>query len=98
MKQFDEAGAKVLGLSVDSRFALGTWATAMGGIRHPLLADFWPHGATAQGLGIFNDAVGIAGRSLFIIDPDGVVRHSEAHTTTLPDVDAALAKLAELKS
>lgn len=36
-------------------------------------------------------------RSLFIIDPDGVIRHSEAHTSTLPDPDAALAKLGELK-
>lgn len=97
MKQFEEAGAKVLGLSVDSRFALGTWATAMGGIRHPLLADFWPHGGTAQALGIFNDAVGIANRTLMIIDDGGVVRHSEAHTTTLPDPESALAKLAELK-
>ncbi len=98
MKQFDEAGAKLLGLSIDTTFALNTWATAMGGIRHPLLADFWPHGAVAQSLGIFNEDVGMAMRTLFIIDPDGVVRHSEMHTRTLPDPADALAKLAELKS
>ena len=67
------------GLSCDSTFSLKSWATAMGGIRHPLLGDFWPHGAVSQPLGIFNDQVGMAMRTLFIIDPDGVVRHSEMH-------------------
>ncbi|MCB1742971.1 MAG: redoxin domain-containing protein [Gammaproteobacteria bacterium] len=97
MTKFDEANAQLLGLSVDSVFSLKTWAMALGGIRHPLLADFWPHGATAQALGIFNDSNGIASRTLFIIDPEGVVRHSELHQGTLPDVNATLAKLAELQ-
>ena len=86
----------MLGLSVDSVFALKTWAISMGGIRHPLLADFWPHGAAAQALGIFNEDNGIANRALFIIDPEGVVRHRELHQGTLPQVDDTLAKLAEL--
>ena len=69
----------------------------MGGIRHPLLGDFWPHGAVSQSLGIFNDQVGMAMRTVFIIDPGGVVRHSEMYTSTLPDPDDALARLAALK-
>ena len=97
MKQFEEAGAALVGLSVDSTFALGAWSTAMGGIGHPLLADFWPHGAAAKQLGIFNDSFGIANRTLMIVDPDGVVRHTEEHTRTLPDPDAALGKLRELQ-
>ena len=79
-------------------FALKTWAAAMGGIRHPLLADFWPHGGTAQALGIFNADNGIANRALFIIDPDGVVKHSELHQGTLPDVNDVLAQLGKLQS
>ena len=86
-----------MGLSVDSMFAQKTWATALGGIRHPLLADFWPHGGTAQAFGIFNEDSGIANRTVFIIDPEGVIRHSELHQGTLPDVPAILAKLAELQ-
>lgn len=97
MKQFEQAGAALIGLSVDSTFALGAWSTAMGGIGHPLLADFWPHGAAAKQLGIFNDSFGIANRTLMIVDPDGVVRHTEEHTRTLPDPDAALSKLRELQ-
>ena len=50
MTKFEEANAQLLGLSVDSMFALKTWAASMGGIRHPLLADFWPHGGVAQSL------------------------------------------------
>ena len=97
MAQFDEVNAQVIGLSVDSVFALKTWGMSMGGIRHPLLADFWPHGGVAQSFGIFNDDAGIANRSLFIIDPDGVVRHSELHQGTLPQVDDTLAKLKSLQ-
>ena len=78
-------------------FSLKTWAVSMGGIKHPLLADFWPHGGAAQALGIFNADVGIANRTLFIIDPEGVVRFSELHQGTLPQVDDALAELGRLQ-
>ena len=98
MKQFSEAGAALIGLSVDSGPALRAWSGAMGGVRHPLLADFWPHGAVATSLGIFNEAAGIVNRTLMIIDPDGVVRHTEAHQGTLPDPAAALDKLKSLQA
>ena len=97
MTKFEEAGAQVLGLSIDSMFSLRTWALSMGGIRHPLLADFWPHGGVSRALGIFNEETGFANRTLMLIDPEGVVRHAELHQGTLPDVDATLSKLAELK-
>lgn len=98
MKQFSEAGAALVGLSVDSGPALRAWSTAMGGIRHPLLADFWPHGGAAKSLGIFNEAAGIVNRTVVIIDPDGVVRHVETHQGTLPDPAAALDKLKTLQA
>jgi len=84
-------------MSVDSVFALKTWAISMGGIRHPLLADFWPHGGVAKSLGLLNEDAGIINRALLIIDPDGVVRHGELHQGTLPDVNATLATLAKLQ-
>jgi alkyl hydroperoxide reductase subunit AhpC len=98
LNKFDEAGAQLLGMSVDSQFALRTWAVGMGGIRHPLLTDFWPHGEVSRKLGIFNEDSGITMRALLIIDPDGVVRHSELHQGTLPDAAKTLEKLAELKA
>ena len=87
-----------MGLSVDSGPALNAWSTSMGGMRHPLLADFWPHGRVASSLGIFNESAGIVNRALIIIDPEGVVRHTELHQGTLPDPAAAVAKLAELQA
>ena len=74
MTKFDELNAQLLGMSVDSVFSLKCWAMSMGGVRHPLLADFWPHGGVSQSLGIFNDEKGFSNRTLFIIDPEGVVR------------------------
>ena len=98
MTKFEALNTQVLGLSVDSQFALKTWAISMGGIRHPLLADFWPHGAVAQSLGIFNEDSGIANRALFIIDPQGVIRYNELYQGTLPNVDAVLAELTRLQA
>ena len=85
-------------MSVDSAPSLNAWSTAMGGMRHPLLADFWPKGGVAKSLGIFNEAAGIVNRALIIIDPEGVVRHSESYTSSLPDPADALARLAELQA
>jgi alkyl hydroperoxide reductase subunit AhpC len=98
LTKFEEANAQVLGMSIDSMFSLKTWAVSMGGIRHPLLADFWPHGATAKSLGIFNEDTGFVNRTLMIIDPEGVVRFSELHQGTLPSADDTLAELAKLQS
>lgn len=85
-------------MSVDSAPSLNAWSTAMGGMRHPLLADFWPKGGVAQSLGIFNETSGIVNRSVIIIDPGGIVRHAEAFQGSLPDPEHALATLAELQA
>ena len=84
-------------MSVDSAPSLNAWSTAMGGMRHPLLADFWPKGGVAQSLGIFNETAGIVNRSVIIIDPEGFVRYAEAYTSSLPDPEQALATLTDLK-
>jgi len=98
LKQFDETGAALIGLSVDSGPSLKAWSAAMGGIRHPLLADFWPHGGVAKSYGLFNEAAGIVNRTVVIIDPDGVVRHAEAYQGTLPDPAAVLSTLKDLQA
>ena len=98
MKQFTDLSAALIGLSVDSGPALRAWSAALGGIRHPLLSDFWPHGAAARSLGIFNEAAGIVNRTLTIIDPDGVVRHTEAFQGVLPDPGVTLQVLRTLQA
>ena len=69
------------------------WAQSLGGLAHPLLSDFWPHGETLRAYGVLNEEAGTARRSVFIIDKEGIVRHKEMHQGTIPDPQAVLAEL-----
>lgn len=64
---------QVLGVSVDSPYTQRVFADR-DGMKFPLLSDFWPHGATAQEYGIFDDKAGVATRATFLIDGEGIVR------------------------
>jgi mycoredoxin-dependent peroxiredoxin len=67
---------QVLAVSVDSVYAHKVWAVQEG-FDFPLLADFWPHGATAQAYGVFHEEGGMANRGTFLIDRDGIIRFAE---------------------
>jgi len=69
---YEAAGVQVLAVSCDSKNSQKVWADQQG-YTFPLLSDFWPHGATAQAYGVFNDAVGCANRATFLIGTDGTV-------------------------
>jgi peroxiredoxin (alkyl hydroperoxide reductase subunit C) len=69
---------QVIGISVDSPFALKAWA-AREGYEFPLVSDFWPHGEVAKAYGVFNEASGMANRGTFLIDKEGVVRFTEVN-------------------
>lgn len=72
--EFDQyTNVQVLGVSVDTPFALKAWAEQQG-YQFPLLSDFWPHGGAARRYGVFDEAKGLALRGTFIIDTEGVVR------------------------
>ncbi|MCR3751619.1 peroxiredoxin [Lentzea californiensis] len=75
---YEDENVQVLGVSVDSPFALKAWANQEG-YQFPLLSDFWPHGAVAQSYGVFNEAVGMALRGTFLVDVSGVVRFAEVN-------------------
>jgi peroxiredoxin (alkyl hydroperoxide reductase subunit C) len=76
LNEYVSDDVQVLTVSVDSVYAHKVWAEREG-FQFPLLADFWPHGATAQAYGVFNEVAGIANRGTFVIDKDGVVRFAE---------------------
>ncbi len=76
LDSYQNADVQVLGVSVDSVFALKAWSEQQS-YDFPLLADFWPHGGVAQGYGVFNDAAGLANRGTFLVDTDGTVRFAE---------------------
>jgi peroxiredoxin len=72
-ERYEEKGAKVLGISVDSRWAHGAFKKHEG-LSATLLADFQPRGAVAQQYGVYLEAAGIAKRGTFVIDKEGVIR------------------------
>jgi peroxiredoxin len=87
---------QVLAISCDTVPSLRVFAEREG-YEFPLLSDYWPHGATAQAYGVFNEALGAATRGTFIIDRDGVLRWSVVNeipdARNLADYQKALADL-----
>jgi peroxiredoxin len=79
LSAYTDTGVRVLAVSTDPVFALKAFKEAEG-LNFPLLSDFWPHGATAQAYGVFNDRAGMALRATFLIDAAGVVRFAEANS------------------
>jgi peroxiredoxin (alkyl hydroperoxide reductase subunit C) len=85
MAQFNELGAVVVGVSIDSHWTHKAWrntAVDDGGIGHvnyTLAADM--NHAICQAYGVQSDGglsgypAGTAMRATFVIDPEGVVRH-----------------------
>ncbi|GAA2776994.1 peroxiredoxin [Saccharopolyspora taberi] len=78
LSEFQNDDVQVLGVSVDSPFALKAWAEKEG-YTFPLLSDFWPHGEIAKAYGVFNEQAGMANRGTFLIDTEGKVRFAEVN-------------------
>jgi peroxiredoxin len=72
---FSDASVQVVGISCDPMHAQRAFAEVEG-YEFPLLSDFWPHGATAQAYGAFNEVLGFATRGTFLVDTEGVLRWS----------------------
>ena len=93
---FAEFDAQLVGVSVD-----GVWCHAAFAkdrkLHFPLLADFEPKGAVAQRYGVYEAAIGIAQRALFVIDGDGIVRWKYVSPIGVnPGADGILAALENL--
>jgi peroxiredoxin len=71
---FDSKDVQLMAISVDSKFTQKLFAEKEGYKFH-VLADFWPHGGTAQAYGVFKEDAGIAIRGTFLIDKEGVIRN-----------------------
>ena len=75
---YTDAGVRVLAISTDPVFSLKAWRDQQG-FGFALLSDFWPHGATAQTYGVFNEKAGMALRGTFLVDADGKVAFAEVN-------------------
>ena len=91
--------AKVLGVSVDTFFALKAWGDE-NKLNFPLLSDF--NKEVIRDYGVFNEDMiglkGIAKRAVFVIDGDGIVRHREVleDARNEPDYSLVFASLADM--
>src|SRR4051812_19977261 len=75
MPLFKEFDASIVGISVDGVWCHLAFAKDRG-IRFPLLADFEPKGEVSRVYNSYRSGEGVSERSLFVIDPEGVVRWS----------------------
>src|SRR5262245_11617662 len=75
LPEFRRLGAELIGISVD-----GVWRHLAFAhdrkLAFPLLSDFEPKGEVARRYGAYRAEDGEAGRALFVIDGDGVIRWS----------------------
>jgi peroxiredoxin len=87
----------VLSVSCDPAPSLKVFALQEG-LTHPMLSDFWPHGAVTSAYGAFLEAKGFATRASFVIDKSGIVRWSvingPGEARSADDYSEALAALA----
>src|SRR5688572_15757617 len=78
--EFKKRNTEVIGVSVDSKFTHHAWANTpredggIKGVNFPLLSDL--NKTIARDYGVLLDGPGIALRGLFIINKDGVLKHS----------------------
>jgi peroxiredoxin len=78
LDEFLTFDTEVLAISTDATYSLRVFADT-DGLNFPLLSDFWPHGAVASAYGVFDSVLGVARRSSFVVDKDGVVRWAVHH-------------------
>jgi peroxiredoxin len=72
---FENEGAQTVIISTYPRPALKHWSDENNfGGKLKVLSDFWPHGATSQAYGAFNETVGSNWRASYVLDENGVVR------------------------
>ena len=91
MKMYDSLGAKIFGISIDSFFALKEFKKSQN-LNFTLLSDFNKEASEAYGV-LNHDYYGMQGvskRAVFVIDPNGIIKHSEVleDAGQLPDFNA----------
>ncbi|MES2708999.1 MAG: peroxiredoxin [Verrucomicrobiota bacterium] len=105
LNDFAGLNATVLAISGDNPFAQAAWAEKEN-IKVPLLSDY-DH-SVAKAYGVAYDSflpeknlgqAGVAKRSVFIVDREGVIQYVESHDipSELPDFEAIKVRLAALK-
>ncbi len=97
--EIGDAGAGLAGIAVTATFSQMEFARRLG-VTFPLLSDWG--GSTCEAYGVRYDEwkghAGLAKRSIFVIDGDGMIRYRWVtnDALALPDLDEPLKVLADL--
>jgi peroxiredoxin (alkyl hydroperoxide reductase subunit C) len=93
----NDMDAKVVIITVHARPTNAEWAK-QNGFEFPVLSDFWPHGEVASAYGNFDENVGAATRTTYVLDEDGIVRDIIATDSlgTAREIDAQIEALRKL--
>ena len=95
-----EKGIGIYGISVDSVYSHQAFAKELGGLPFDLIGDF--ERKMVADYGVRRDDVpgytGVAKRTVFVIDHDGVIRYTwtTSPEQRLPDYDAVMAEAARV--
>lgn len=73
MAQLNTMDANVVIITCHAVPTNAQWASE-NNYEFPVLADYWPHGAVAQAYGCFNETLGAATRTTYVLDAEGIVR------------------------
>ncbi|MDP8207562.1 MAG: peroxiredoxin [Candidatus Electryonea clarkiae] len=94
LDKFKEKNVEVIGVSIDSHFTHLAWKNTpveeggIGNIQYPLVADLNKNISRDYGV-LLDDSVAL--RGLFLIDKDGIIRHSVINDLSLGrNIDEAL--------
>ena len=95
--QIEEAGVKLVGISVDSSETHRAFREKLG-LEMPLLADFHPKGEVSRSYGAYLEDYGVANRCLVLIDEEGVVRwtYEPPSITDIPGANLIFDALGEV--
>lgn len=80
LPEFTAANAKVLAMSVDSKFSHMAWikSGAVDELKYPLLSDLSKR--VSRAYGVLDEENSTARRGLFIIDPNGIIQYRIVHS------------------
>ena len=97
-KDFEAAGAVILGGSVDSKFSHLAWIEQdLGELNYPLFSDMTKE--VSRQYGILKEDLGVSLRGLFIINPEGIIQYQLVHDLSVGrSVDETLRVLKALQT
>jgi peroxiredoxin len=73
LADLNDVDAKVVAITCHAVATNAAWAS-QNAFHFPVLSDYWPHGSVTTAYDNFNDDLGCAMRTTYVLDADGIIR------------------------